>query len=162
MSDTLLNDSQRFLGQAVKLAQDNIHAGGRPFGAVVVNNGEIVAASVNEMHLSRDVTDHAELLAIRAAVRVHGPDSVKGATVYASGQPCPMCLAAMRLAGVKKVEFAHSNEDGAPFSLSTAEIYNDLRKPLAEQSMDIRYVPLSGEAGQSLYEQWAKAQSKPQ
>lgn len=150
-------DAERFLGQAVELARGNIEAGGRPFGAVVVRNGEVIATAVNEMHLSNDVTDHAELLAIRAAARAHGPQSLKGSTVYASGHPCPMCMAAMRLAGVGRVSYAYSNEDGAPFNLSTADIYADLQRPFAEQTMEIAHVPLTHSSGAHLYQQWAEA-----
>lgn len=151
------HDAERFLGQAVELARGNIEAGGRPFGAVVVRNGEVIATAVNEMHLSNDVTDHAELLAIRAATCTHGSQSLKGSTVYASGHPCPMCMAAMRLAGVGAVSYAYSNEDGAPFSLSTADIYADLQRPFSEQTMQIVHVPLTRSSGHHLYEQWADA-----
>ncbi len=84
-----------------------------------------------------DPTAHAELLAIRAASQVLGTANLEGCSVFASGHPCPMCMAAMRLAGIKTVNYAYSNEDGAPFGLSTAEIYADLVKPFAEQSMKI-------------------------
>lgn len=151
-----MNDAKRYLSQAIELARANIEAGGRPFGAVVVSNGEVISTAVNETHLSHDVTDHAELLAIRAAVRTHGPAALKGSAVYASGHPCPMCLAAMRLAGVGEVAFAHSNEDGAPFGLSTADIYAELKRPFAEQSMAISHVPVQPEAGQHLYQHWAQ------
>jgi len=152
-----MKDAKRFLRQAVELARENVESGGRPFGAVVVKGGEVIATAVNEMHLSHDVTDHAELLAIRAAARAHGPDALKGSVVFASGHPCPMCMAAMRLAGVGTVAYAYSNEDGAPFSLSTADIYADLKCPFAEQSMAISHLPLENAGGQNLYEQWAAA-----
>ncbi|MDH4992346.1 nucleoside deaminase [Aquamicrobium lusatiense] len=152
-----MSDAKGFLRQAVELARENVEAGGRPFGAVVVNGGKIIAAAVNEMHLSHDVTDHAELLALRDAVRTHGPDALKGSSVYASGHPCPMCMAAMRLAGVATVAYAYSNEDGAPFNLSTADIYADLKRPFAEQSMAISHLPLESKPGQNLYKQWAEA-----
>lgn len=152
-----MSDAKGFLRQAVELARENVEAGGRPFGAVVVSGGEVIATAVNEMHLSRDVTDHAELLAIRVAARTHGPDALKGSSVYASGHPCPMCMAAMRLAGVGTVAYAYSNEDGAPFNLSTADIYADLKRPFAEQSMAISHLPLESKPGQNLYEQWVEA-----
>ena len=82
--------------------------------------------------------------------------ALKGSAVYASGHPCPMCLAAMRLAGVADVAYAYSNEDGAPFGLSTAEIYAELRRPFAEQLMAIGHVPVQPEAGQHLYRHWAQ------
>ena len=151
-----MSDTNRFLIQAIALARANIEDGGRPFGAVVVRNGELVATGVNQMHLSGDVTDHAELLAIRSASRAYGADVLKGSTVYASGHPCPMCLAAMRLAGIGSVVYAYSNEDGAPFGLSTQEVYEDLRRPFLEQSMTIRHVPIEDETGPSLYAHWAQ------
>lgn len=158
MKHSNMNDVKHFLRRAIALAQDNIKKGGRPFGAVVVSNGQVIANAVNEIHLSHDVTDHAELLAIRAAARAHGAGALLGSTVYASGHPCPMCMAAMRLAGVATVVYAYSNEDGAPFNLSTAELYADLRRPFAEQSMTIRHVPIQDDTGQSLYVQWVQAQ----
>ncbi|MDT0635694.1 hypothetical protein RM532_12115 [Salinisphaera sp. W335] len=44
----------------------------------------------------------------------------------ASGHPCPMCLAAMYMAGIREVHYAYANEDGVPFGLSTAGIYDEL------------------------------------
>ncbi|MEG2631948.1 MAG: nucleoside deaminase, partial [Comamonas sp.] len=76
-------------------------------------------------------------------------------SVYASGHPCPMCLAAMRMAGVRKVAYAYSNEDGAPFGLSTAAIYEDLAKPFAQQSMEICHLRMPGQP--DLYAEWAQA-----
>lgn len=153
-----MSDTERYLRFAIELARDNIKEGGRPFGAVVVSKGEAIASAVNEIHLSHDITDHAELLAIRKAAHVHGSKVLQGSTVYASGHPCPMCMAAMRLVGVTTVVYAYSNEDGERFNLSTAEIYADLQRPFAEQSMDISHVPIENQAEQGLYEQWAQFQ----
>ena len=50
-----------------------------------------------------------------------------------------------RLAGVATVAYAYSNDDGEPFGLSTAALYQELAKPFAEQSMDIRYLPVRRE-----------------
>jgi guanine deaminase len=158
MSENFANDTQRYLVEAVELARENIPVRGRPFGAVVVKNGEVIARARNEFHLSGDMTDHAELVAIRTAARTHGADSLKGAAVYASGQPCPMCMAAMRLTGVKHVAFAYSSEEGLPFNLSTTGVYEDLCKPFSEQSMDIRHISVNEKPGETLYEQWAKTQ----
>ena len=155
-----MNDEQRFLREALELARANIPAGGRPFGAVVVRDGVVVAAAVNEIHLNNDPTAHAEIVALRAASRRFGSPDLAGCAVYASGHPCPMCMAAMRMAGVTRVAYAHSNADGAPFGLSTAAIYEDLARPLSEQSMAIAHVParLPGLEGPAdLYAEWAQA-----
>ncbi|HET8610195.1 MAG TPA: nucleoside deaminase [Burkholderiales bacterium] len=149
---------QRFLREAIELAHVNVEKGGRPFGAVVVRNGEIIATGVNEILRTNDPTSHAELNAIRAAGRKLGSANLEGCTVYASGHPCPMCMAAMRLAGVGEVAYAYSNDDGAPYGLSTAAIYADLAKPFSEQSMTIRYLPVRLESRSDLYADWKKRQ----
>jgi len=68
-------------------------------------------------------------------------------------------MAAMRLAGIKTVHYAYSNEDGKPFGLSTTEIYADLAKPFAKQSMKIEYVPVRFEGRTDLYVLWKNYQS---
>jgi tRNA(Arg) A34 adenosine deaminase TadA len=157
-----MNDENQYLGQAIALARANIGKGGRPFGAVLVQEGRVVATAVNEIHASNDPTSHAEMNVIRAASRRLGRPDLKGSAVYASGHPCPMCMAAMRLAGVDRVFYAHSNDDGAPFGLSTAAIYEDLARPFAEQSMAIRYVPVRPQGERDLYAEWAEARNRRQ
>lgn len=149
-----MNEEDRFLSKAIELAHANISKGGRPFGAVVVKNGEIIASGVNEILSTNDPTAHAELTAIRAASRKLGSPDLSGCSVYASGHPCPMCMAAMRMAGVGNVAYAYSNEDGVPYGLSTAAIYAELAKPFAEQSMKIRHLPVRLEGLPDLYAEW--------
>ena len=155
-----MDRAERFLTQAIELARENIGKGGRPFGAVVVKDGKVVATGVNETHLTQDPTAHAELMAIRAASQALGSPRLDGCAVYASGHPCPMCMAAMRMAGVSEVAYAYSNEDGAPFGLSTAAIYADLAKPFAEQSMKIRHLPTGLMPGSDLYAHWKRSQDE--
>ena len=150
-------DHEHFMREALALARANIAEGGRPFGAVLVREGEVIARAGNGIHRDHDPTAHAELLAIREASRRLGTPRLEGCVVYASGHPCPMCMAAMRLAGVGRVAYAYSNEEGAPFGLSTAAVYEDLAKPFAEQSMDIRHLPVPRP---DLYAQWARAQGR--
>jgi guanine deaminase len=159
MEDTV-SSTERFLCEAIALARDNIRKGGRPFGAVVVRDGEVIARGVNEMHRTNDPTAHAELLAIRAAGQALGTLRLDGCAVYASGNPCPMCLAAMRIAGVREVAYAYSNQDGEPYGLSTAAIYAELAKPFSEQSMKIDYVPVRPEGEADLYEAWRATSAK--
>ncbi|MGV7122493.1 nucleoside deaminase [Sphingopyxis sp. 550A] len=151
----MMDDTERFLAEAITLARANADRGGRPFGAVVVRDGAVIATGVNEILATGDPTAHAELGALRAASRAIGSPDLRGCAVFASGHPCPMCLAAMRLSGIGAVTYAYSNEDGAPYGLSTATIYADLAKPFAEQTMTIRHVP-QGEP--ALYANWARNQ----
>lgn len=141
--------------EAIALARANIAGGGRPFGAVLVRDGEVLARTANRVHRDHDPTAHAELLAIREACTRLGTPRLDGSVMYASGHPCPMCLAAMHLCGVSAVHFAYSNEDGEPYGLSTGGVYAQMALPPAAQSLPVRQSRPAGEAG--LYEEWLAA-----
>src|SRR3546814_7623430 len=105
-----------------------------------------------------DPTAHAELGALRAASRALGSPDLSGCAVFASGHPCPMCMAAMRLAGIGAVTYAYSNEDGAPHGPSTAAIYDDLAKHFSQQAMEIRHLPVRLAGRPDLYAGWRQRQ----
>lgn len=147
---------ETWLGMAVELALESVReGGGRPFGAVIVKNGALVATGVNELHRTGDPTTHAELQAIREACARLASPRLEGCTVYASGQPCPMCLSAMYLCGVDACFYAYSNEEGEPWGLGTAAIYEQLARPLPQQSLHLRHLPVRPE-GDDLYELWSR------
>ena len=144
--------NEAFMREAVALARDNIHAGGRPFGAVLVHQGQVIARAVNEIHRSNDPTTHAELQAIRQASQVLGRARLDGCEIYASGHPCPMCLAAMHLCGIERAWFAYDNAEGEPYGLSTAAVYEQMSRAPQQQSLPLRPLKPAGEAG--LYALW--------
>ncbi|KRG42699.1 CMP deaminase [Stenotrophomonas pictorum JCM 9942] len=152
-----MSDAEVFMRRAVALARDNIAAGGRPFGAVLVKDGQVLAEAANSIHASHDPTDHAEMRAIRhASARLQSP-RLEGCVIYASGHPCPMCLAAMYLCGIERAWFAYSNEDAQPFGLSTAAVYARLAAGPAAVDSGLQSLPPAGEEG--LYAEWARAQA---
>ena len=156
-----MKTNEEYLGLAVRLARQNVEEkGGRPFGAVLVRDGEILATGVNEIAATNDPTRHAELQAIRAATVAQQSPRLDGCVMYASGNPCPMCLALMHMVGFKEVYFAYSNADGEPFGLSTARVYAEMAKPLGQQSMKIEQVRVP-DAGESLYASWHRLQASP-
>lgn len=148
-----------YLRQAIVLAQANVAAGGRPFGALIVRDGQVIAHGVNETAQTHDPSAHAEMQAIRAASRQLQTPRLDGCDIYASGQPCPMCLAAMYLTGIKRFYFAYSGEDGAPYGLSTAPIYAELAKPFTEQSIEAIYRRVRID-GPDLYDDWKARQGR--
>ena len=153
MSDNL------FLQQAITLAAENVKAGGRPFGAVIVRDGAVVATGVNQILALNDPTAHAELMALRQAGKVLGRVKLDDCVVYASGQPCPMCLAAMRMAGISRIVYAYSNQDAEPFGLSTAEVAAALSvEPEKQTGLQFVQLKLDDEPQPMLYRQWWKQQ----
>lgn len=150
-----MND-KTYLDEAITLARKNVIKGGRPFGAVLIMDGKVIARAVNRMDADHDPTAHAELLALRDAGAALGLTRLEGATVYASGQPCPMCLAAMHIAGVTRIAYAYSNEAGAPFGLSSAERAAELSLPLEDQKWaTIQHFPPDDSAHPDLYRTFA-------
>lgn len=109
----------RLLRHAVQLAHDNRLRGGRPFGALLAREGQILSTGVNEIVQSHDPSAHAEMQALRAGTRAQANASLAGCTIYASGHPCPMCLAALVMAGAEQVFFAFDNADAQPYGLSS-------------------------------------------
>ncbi|HHK5494191.1 TPA: nucleoside deaminase, partial [Pseudomonas aeruginosa] len=129
----------------------------RPFGAVLVRDGRVLARGVNQIHETHDPSAHAELQAIRQASQALGSPRLDGCVIYASGHPCPMCLAAMHLCGIQAAWFAYSNEDGEAFGLSTATLYAEMAHPPQRQSLPLRALRPAGEEG--LYRQWRQRQA---
>ncbi|WP_305805443.1 nucleoside deaminase [Stenotrophomonas sp. YIM B06876] len=150
-----MSDHEGFMRQAIELARRNVVESGRPFGAVLVKDGVVIATGTNTLHLSHDPTDHAELRAIRQASAHLRSPRLEGCVIYASGHPCPMCLAAMYLSGIGQAWFAYSNEDAQPYGLSTDAVYARLAAGPAAAGSGLRQLRPSGEAG--LYAQWADA-----
>lgn len=145
-----------FLQQAVNLAVENVEAGGRPFGAVIVEHGQVISTGVNQILASYDPTSHAELNAIRQACQKLQRLSLKSCVVYASGQPCPMCLAAMRMAGIEKIVYAYSNADAEPYGLSTEQVAMQLRQPPQQQD-GLQFVQLKLDLPFHLYQVWQQS-----
>jgi len=153
-----MSEAEQFLRQAIDLARENVRKGRRPFGAVIVKDGAVIATGVNETAATADPTAHAELMAIRAtSLKLQRP-RLDGCIVYASGHPCPMCFAAMALAGVEAVFYAHSNEDGEPYGLSTASLYAELARPATERPLKMHHVRVRSKNGDNLYEIWRLAE----
>jgi tRNA(Arg) A34 adenosine deaminase TadA len=79
-----------------------------PFGAVIVKDGQIVARGRNSGRTLKDPTAHGEIVAIRACLAEHGPEALQGATIYTSGEPCPMCMGAILWCRIGRVVYGAS------------------------------------------------------
>lgn len=129
--------------RAVELAVQNVREGGDPFGAVLVKDGEIISEGVNELHKTYDISGHAELLAIRRAQEKLKTHDLSGFVMYASGEPCPMCLTSMYMSGIEKGYYCSSIEEAAEFGLGgSVVIYEDLTKSREERQLQMKQMPL--------------------
>jgi tRNA(Arg) A34 adenosine deaminase TadA len=97
------------ISRVLEIAVDARGRGDHPFGALLDVDGEVVAEAGNRVVSDRDLTAHAELTLVRdleASGRLH---LLASGVVYASCEPCPMCVGAMYWAGVRRVVFALSH-----------------------------------------------------
>ncbi|MBY7142110.1 nucleoside deaminase [Virgibacillus sp. NKC19-3] len=102
-----------------------------------------ITEGVNELHETYDVSGHAEMLAIRRAQKELQTNDLSAYTMYASGEPCPMCLAAMYLAGIENVFYCASMEEAVEAGLGKAKtIYEDMQKPKSERTLSMIHMPL--------------------
>ncbi|MCY7370958.1 MAG: nucleoside deaminase [Polaromonas sp.] len=86
--------------------------GDGPFGAALVSpGGEVLLVASNNVKTAGDCTGHAEMVLIRQAQTQFGRPALRGATVFASGEPCAMCAGALFWAGVGRIVFAASQAD---------------------------------------------------
>lgn len=155
-----MTSTDRFMRMAIDLARQNAERGGRPYACVIVKDGEVVGTGVNTVHATGDPLAHAETEAIRAAARRLKSPQLDGCILYASGHPCAMCLAAMHVSGIKRGFYAH-RMDESPAGLSLgAKLYEEMRKPVAEQSVALEYHPVASE-GEPLYAYWQRISGNP-
>lgn len=142
-----------FLETAVRLAAENIAAGaGGPFGAVVVRDGEIVGRGVNRVLATSDPTAHAEVLAIREAAAALRTPHLTSCTLYASSEPCPMCLASAMWARIPRIFHALSRTQATAMGFDDSAFYEQLSLPAADREVQVAHVPVPT-AG-ALVQQW--------
>ncbi len=149
---------EKFITQAITLAEANVRTGGGPFGAVIVENGEIIASGVNMVTRDNDPTAHAEVTAIRNACRQRGDFSLAGCSIYISCEPCPMCLAAIYWAGLEHIYYAASRKDAAAIGFSDDLIYNEI--PLEPASRSIPATQLNREEALDAMQSWDELEGK--
>ena len=105
------NQDKLFMAEAIRLAQAAGEHGNEPFGAVLVKDGEIVAAHENGIHTNHDYTDHAEIGLIREFSAKTGITDYSDYTLYASCEPCLMCSGAIAYVKMGALVYAASNEE---------------------------------------------------
>ena len=148
-----------FLRRAVELSRERMRANlGGPFGAVIVRDGKVLAEGWNEVTSSMDPTAHAEVVAIRRACEAVGDFSLKGATIYASCEPCPMCLASIYWARIDRIVFANTRQAAAAIGFDDEFLYLEIPKPLSQRSIPTIAMPLP--EAEDVFAEWMKKADK--
>jgi tRNA(adenine34) deaminase len=105
-----MNQHEQMMKLALEEAEKAASAGDVPVGAVIVQNGKVIAAAHNRREQDHDPTAHAEILAIRQAAAVLGKRRLNDCTMYVTLEPCPMCAGAMVLACLGQCYYGASDE----------------------------------------------------
>lgn len=151
--------SEQFLREAIRLSKDKMEAGeGGPFGAVIVKNGEIIGRGWNRVTSANDPTAHAEIMAIREACSTLGTFSLKGCEIYASCEPCPMCLSAIYWARLDALYFAAGRTDAANAGFDDALLYEEVSMASENRTLPTEQ-HLTGKA-QKVFALWKEKEDK--
>lgn len=136
MSADLTDDDQRFLAHAIEISRRALEDEGKtPFGAIVVVNGKIVSEGTSSVIELRDPTAHAEVMALRNAGTSLGRHLFEDGVMYASRQPCPMCLTACYWARIPRLVFGATSRDVARYGFEDLRLYRELARPPEERAL---------------------------
>jgi tRNA(adenine34) deaminase len=105
MSERFFPRDEYFMRLALREAERATAHEDVPIGAVIVREGEVVAATHNERELRQDPTAHAEMIALREAARLAGTWRILDAALYVTLEPCAMCAGAIVLARIARVVY---------------------------------------------------------
>ncbi|HEV3414094.1 MAG TPA: nucleoside deaminase [Puia sp.] len=132
----ITEQDREYLQQAIALARRGVEEGrGGPFGCVIVREGEVVGKGNNGVTSTNDPTAHAEIVAIRDACSRLGHFQLTGCVVYASCEPCPMCLGAIYWARPSRVVYAATRQQAAAAGFDDEFIYREIEVPEGERKI---------------------------
>lgn len=147
----------KFMKIAIREAKKGIRAGhGGPFGAVIVKNDVIVGKGHNQVIKKNDPTCHGEMMAIHDACKKLGTFDLSGCDIYTTGEPCPMCMAAILWANISKVYYGCNVDDTEKIGFRDSKFYN-MQK---DGSIHDNVVELDRKACLKLYDEYSKISDK--
>jgi guanine deaminase len=148
-----------FMQEAIRISLEMMRANkGGPFGAVVVRDGQIVGRGWNQVTSTNDPTAHAEVTAIRDACKNLNTFKLDECNLYTSCEPCPMCLAAIYWARLKKVYFGNTRKDAAAIGFDDEFLYQQIALPITQRTLVLEQC--CGEKAKHAFEEWKNKTDK--
>ncbi len=145
--------------RAIALSAEKMQQGaGGPFGTVIARDGKIVAEGWNQVTSTNDPTAHSEVVAIRRACEAIGSFDLSGHEIYASCEPCPMCLAAIYWARLDRIWFGNDRTQAAAIGFDDEFLYRELPKPIAARA--IPTASLLPEEAHAAFDAWVQKPDK--
>jgi guanine deaminase len=151
--------NEDFMRDAIRLSEEGARSGrGGPFGCVVVRGGKVVGRGNNQVTSTCDPTAHAEIVAIRDACKALGTFKLSDCSLYASCEPCPMCLSAIYWARIPAVYYGNSRKDAADIGFDDDFIYKEI--PLPQNERRVKMEPLLQGEARAAFTQWVTKPDK--
>jgi tRNA(Arg) A34 adenosine deaminase TadA len=153
MSST--TSSEKFMREAIALALENVRSGaGGPFAALIVKDERVIARGTNLVTSANDPTAHAEIVAIREACQVLRNFQLEGCELYATCEPCPMCLGAIYWTRPSRIFYASSAAEAAAAGFDDQFIYEEMKLPAGERRIPM--TQMLREESLPIFAAWAK------
>ena len=132
-----MNSKNNFMLRAIELSINGVNTAGGPFGCVIVKENKIIAEGSNKVTSSNDPTAHAEVVAIREACKKLNTFNLTGCDLYASCEPCPMCLSAIYWGHIEKIYYANTRDDAQKIDFDDSLIYSELLKNVKKRKISM-------------------------
>ena len=133
-----MESKNKFMLRAIELSIKSANGIGGPFGCVVVKDNMIVAEGSNKVTFSNDPTAHAEIVAIRDACKKLNTFNLSGCDIYASCEPCPMCLSAIYWSHIDNIYYANTRDDAKKINFDDSMIYSEFSKKIEDRRIPIK------------------------
>jgi len=150
---------EKWLQETIFMAVENVNTGGGPFAAIVVQNGRVIGKGTNLVHLNNDPSAHAELLAIKEACQALASTDLSDCVLYASGEPCPMCLGVAYSTTVREIYYACSKADAyneTSFGIPVSPLYLDQNKEPEHRA--VPFIHLKTQDALTPFQKWKQTQ----
>ncbi|MQA62752.1 MAG: nucleoside deaminase [Actinophytocola sp.] len=131
-----------WLAFSVRLAKENVAAGGGPFGAIIVRDGQLVSTGTNRVTRDNDPTAHAEVTAIREAGRKLETFDLTGCELVTSCEPCPLCLSAALWARVDRIIYTADRYDAAKAGFDDLAFYDLFDTPREQWTTPVQAIAI--------------------
>lgn len=142
--------------EAIAVAREAIAQGQTPFGCAIVRDGQLLARAHNEVWATTDITAHAEVTALRRACAGARDVHLRGATVYTTTEPCPMCFSACHWAAVDRIVYGARIPDALRAGFRELTIQAEDMARLGGSAVEVQGGVLAAECA-ALFDEWRRA-----
>ena len=152
--------NNKFMERAIFLSKKSVETNGGPFGAVVSFRDEIVGEEMNRVTIENDCSLHAEVVAMRAAQKKLNTFNLKGAVLWSSTEPCPLCTSMVLWARLDSVFYCNTRHDAKKIDFDDSEIFEELKKKPGDRKIPFKQMVEHRDKALESFSAWNKKTDK--